>query len=161
MQRDYDFKGFNSLEEYYMSDLSGYYESLQMGLPALFYSGRDNPPHLEIWIDYFCSIMALNAERIYAQAAEASRKKSNQLLKSLNKKDLTLLRYCLENDLKTIKNKEVADLFGVTPRAVSKWMKGWVEKGILIPVSGSARITSHKLSLQYERLKASDIGFTK
>lgn len=122
MQHDYDFKGFNSFEEYYMSDLNGYYESIQMGFPALFYSGRENPPHLEIWIEYFCKIMALNAEKIYEQALEASQSGSNEFLKCLNKKDLTLLRYCIENNLKIVKNKEIAILFGVTPRAISKWM---------------------------------------
>ena len=122
MQHKYDFKGFNSFEEYYMSDLNGYYESIQMGLPALFYMGRENPPHLEIWIEYFCKIMALNAEKVYEQAFEVSKKQSNELLKGLNKKDLTLLRYCLENRKKVIKNKELAELFKVTPRAISKWM---------------------------------------
>ncbi|MDY2888354.1 MAG: Fic family protein [Candidatus Caccosoma sp.] len=161
MQHDYDFKGFNSFEEYYMSDLSGYYKSIQMGLPALFYSGRENPPHLEIWIEYFCKIMALNAEKIYEQALEASQKESNELLKCLNKKDLILLRYCLENGLKIVKNNEIAELFGVTPRAISKWMSEWVEKGILIPNSGTTRITSYSLSNKYEKLKVSDIGFTK
>jgi hypothetical protein len=107
-----------------MSDLNGYYESIQMGLPALFDAGRETPPHLEIWIEYFCKIMSLNAEKIYDQALETSKKESNELLKGLNKKDLTLLRYCLENGIKVIKNKEVADLFGVTPRAISKWMNG-------------------------------------
>jgi len=160
MQHNYDFKGFNSFEEYYMSDLNGYYESIQMGLPALFYSGRENPPHLEIWIEYFCKIMSLNAEKIYDQALEASKKESNELLKGLNKKDLTLLRYCLENGIKVIKNKEVADLFGVTPRAISKWMNEWVEKGILVPNSGVERITSYNLAFKYEKLKVSDLGFT-
>ena len=160
MQHNYDFKGFNSFEEYYMSDLNGYYESIQMGLPALFYSGRENPPHLEIWIEYFCKIMSLNAEKIYDQALEASKKESNELLKGLNKKELTLLRYCLENWIKFIKNKEVADLFGVTPRAISKWMNEWVEKGILVPNSGVERITSYNLAFKYEKLKVSDLGFT-
>ena len=161
MQHDYDFKGFNSFEEYYMSDLNGYYESIQMGLPALYYMGRENPPHLEIWIEYFCKIMSLNAEKVYEQALEASKKESNELLKGLNKKDLTLLRYCLENSLKVIKNSELANLFGVTPRAISKWMNGWVEKGILVPNSGTARITSYKLAYDYESLKISDLGFTE
>lgn len=161
MQHDYDFKGFNSFEEYYMSDLNGYYESIQMGLPALFYSGRENPPHLEIWIEYFCKIMALNAEKVYEQALEASQSGLNDFLKCLNKKDLTLLRYCIENNLKIVKNKELANLFGVTPRAISKWMNEWVEKGILIPNSGTTRITSYSLSYKYSGLKASDIGFTK
>ena len=161
MQHDYDFKGFNSFEEYYMSDLNGYYESIQMGLPALYYMGRENPPHLEIWIEYFCKIMSLNAEKVYEQALEASKKESNELLKGLNKKDLTLLRYCLENSLKVIKNSELANLFGVTPRAISKWMNDWVEKGILVPNSGTARITSYKLAYDYESLKISDLGFTE
>ncbi len=161
MLHDYDFKGFNSFEEYYMSDLNGYYESIQMGLPALFYSGRENPPHLEIWIEYFCKIMALNAEKIYEQALEASRKESNELLESLSKKDLILLRYCLENGLKTIKNKEIAELFGVSTRAVSKWMKDWARKGILIPGSGTTRITSYNLADKYKKISVSDIGFTK
>ena len=146
-------------EEYYMSDLNGYYESIQMGLPALFYAGRENPPHLEIWIEYFCKIMVLNAEKVYEQALEVSKKESNNLLKGLNKKDLTLLRYCLENGIKVIKNKELADLFGVTPRAISKWMGEWVEKGILVPNSGKTRITSYNLTYEYENLKVSDLGF--
>ncbi len=161
MQHDYDFKGFNSFEEYYMSDLNGYYESIQMGLPALFYSGRENPPHLEIWIEYFCEIMALNAEKIYEQALEASQRVSNDVLNGLTKKDLTLIRYCLENGIRIVKNKEIADLFGVTSRAISKWMNEWVLKGILIPNSGTTRITSYTLANKYERLKVSDIGFTK
>lgn len=160
MQHDYDFKGFNSFEEYYMSDLSGYYESIQMGLPTLFYSGRDNPPHLEIWIEYFCKIMVLNAEKIYAQALEASKKDSNEILKGLTKKDLTLLRYCIENNKTIVKNKELSELFGVTPRAISKWMNEWVEKGILKPNTGNERITSYCLSKKFSTLKVSDLGFT-
>ena len=31
---DYDMKGFQSLEEYYVEDLDGYYRHLQMGLPG-------------------------------------------------------------------------------------------------------------------------------
>ena len=159
MQHNYDFKGFNSFEEYYMSDLNGYYESIQMGLPALFYDGRENPPHLEIRIEYFCKIMSLNAEKIYEQALEASKKESNELLRGLSKKDLTLLRYCLENGLKIIKNKELAELFGVTPRAISKWMNEWVDKGILVPNSGTTRVTRYSLSTSYKNLKVSDLGF--
>ena len=157
----YGFNGIGSLEEYFAYDIDEYYESIQMGLPALFYSGRENPPHLEIWIEYFCKIMALNAEKIYEQALEASQSGLNDFLKGLNKKDLTLLRYCIENNLKIVKNKEIANLFGVTPRAISKWTNEWVEKGILIPNSGTTRITSYSLSYKYSGLKASDIGFTK
>ena len=33
---DYDMKGFQSMEEYYVKDLDGYYQHLQMGFPVLY-----------------------------------------------------------------------------------------------------------------------------
>ena len=86
MVDDYDFNGFNSSEEFYMKDLEGYYSSFQMRLPALFYNGRENPPHLEIWVEYFCKVMALNAEKIYLDAKEASKKKIFLMLVYIIKK---------------------------------------------------------------------------
>lgn len=44
----YGFNGIGSLEEYYAYDVSEYYEAIQMELPALYYSGRNEPPHPEI-----------------------------------------------------------------------------------------------------------------
>ena len=44
----YGFQGIGSLEEYFAYDSDEYYSSLQMGLPALYYMGRENPPHPEI-----------------------------------------------------------------------------------------------------------------
>lgn len=49
----YGFNGIGSLEEYFAYDVDEYYDSIQMRLPALYYSGRENPPHPEIWINYF------------------------------------------------------------------------------------------------------------
>lgn len=161
MLNDYDMKGFNSFEEYYMNDLNGYYDAIQMNLPALFYDGRCNPPHLEIWIEYFLKIMVLNAENIYEQALEASKKEENPILANLTKRDKVLIRYCLEQNMDIIKNKELAVLFGVTTRAISKWTSAWVEKGILVPVSGKDRITGHRLKEIYQELKLSDIEFVE
>lgn len=159
MINNYDLKGYNSFEEYYMSDLEGYYSSLQMGLPPLFYDGRENPPKLEIWLEYFCYIMEVNAQNIYDQALDVS-KKENNILNNLNKKDIVLLRYCLENNISELRSKQLAELYNVTPRAITKWCKQWVEKGILIPSSGSTRVTAYSLSSKFKSLKVSDIGFT-
>ncbi|WP_406617336.1 Fic family protein [Mycoplasmopsis adleri] len=158
---DYDFKGFNSFEEYYSNNLNEYYQSLQMNLDPLFYNGRNKPPHLEQWITYFCKIMALNAQNVYLCALEASEKNKtfNELLNDLNKKDLTLLRYCIENNKSIIHTKDLANIFGVTSRAILKWTKDWVNKGILVPNSGKERITSYKLSDKYGKLKINDLGF--
>ena len=55
----YGFNGVGSLEEYFAYDVDEYYESLQMGLPTLYYSGRNEPPHPEIWINYFLRMVQL------------------------------------------------------------------------------------------------------
>ena len=41
----YGFNGIGSLEEYFAYAPDEYYEALQMGLPVLYYSGRENPPN--------------------------------------------------------------------------------------------------------------------
>lgn len=61
----YGFNGIGSLEEYFAYDPDEYYASLQMGLPALYYSGRENPPHPEIWINYFLRMMELYSKKVY------------------------------------------------------------------------------------------------
>ncbi len=160
MINNYDFKGFNSVEEYYMSDLDGYYSSLQMNLPPLFYEGRENPLHLEIWIEYFVRVMALNAENIYNQALEVSQKEQSNLKKFLSKKDLILIRYCLENQIFELRPKEISVIFSVTSRTINKWAIDWINRGILEPASGEKRITQYKLSEKYMNMKVSDLGFT-
>ncbi len=61
----YGFNGIDSLEEYFAYNPDEYYRSLQMDLPALYYSGRDNPPHPEIWILYFLRMMELYSRKVY------------------------------------------------------------------------------------------------
>ena len=61
----YGFNDIGSLEEYFAYDSEEYYNSLQMGLPALYYSGRENPPHPEIWIEYFLRMVELYSARVY------------------------------------------------------------------------------------------------
>ncbi len=56
----YGFNGIGSLEEYFAYDVNEYYDSIQMGLPALYYSGRENPPHPEIWINYFLRMVKVS-----------------------------------------------------------------------------------------------------
>lgn len=162
MENGYDFKGFNSMEEYYAMDLEGYYENLQMGLPPLYYDGRNAPPHLEKWIEFFVRIMALNAEKIFEMAEKANEKeKPTSLVEGLNKKDKKMLRFVLENHLTEIKTKDLADIFMVTPRAISKWCVDWCERGILEANYKKVRITSYSLSSAYKQIELSELGFTE
>ena len=57
MLKDYDANGQLCVEKYFYEQLDDYYSSLSMNLSELYYDGRENPPHLEIWVEYFCKIM--------------------------------------------------------------------------------------------------------
>ena len=147
MVEGYDFKGFNSMEEYYANNLEGYYENLQMGLPVLYYEGRNKPPHLENCIEYFIRIMSLNAENIAKQAKEARKSEQGKFnVGNLNKKDIKMLRFILENKMDSFKTKDLAVIYDVTPRAITKWCIKWVEQGIVIANYKNVRITSYSLS---------------
>lgn len=160
MKEGYDFKGFNSMEEYYANDLDGYYRSLQMGLPVLYYDGRNNPPNLEIWIEYFTYIMKLNAEKIAELARKANHNEEESLdLIMLNKKDKKMLRYVLESKKDEIKTKELSEIFRVTPRAISKWCSEWIARDILSANYKNVRITSYSLSDKYKKITFKDLGF--
>lgn len=160
MVHGYDFKGFNSMEEYYAMDLEGYYESLQMSLPALYYDGRNDPPHLEQWIEFFVHIMALNAEKIYEIAEQVNSKApENVLMKNLNKRDKKMLRFVLENHLTQIKTKDLAEIFMVTTRAAAKWCNAWCERGIMVANYKNVRVTSYSLAPEYQELDLNELGF--
>lgn len=160
MEHGYDFKGFNSMEEYYASDLAGYYANLQMDLPALYYDGRNDPPHLERWIEYFVHMMALNAQGVYdAAVAARSDNPSSELVRSLSKKDKKMLRYVLEKRLSIIKTPELAELFMVSTRSMRRWCKDWVTRGILVAHVVNGRVMSYSLAEAYAAIDLHDLGF--
>ena len=64
----YGFKNIGSLEEYMAYDINEYYDSIQMNLPVLYYEGRNNPPHPEVWINYFLKIFSLYSSKVLSIA---------------------------------------------------------------------------------------------
>lgn len=147
----FDMKGFYSMEEFYAMDLDGYYKNIQMNLPVLYYDGRNNPPNLAPWIEYFVRIMALAFEKVAKEVMNTRFELDEDTkMDGLGKRDRILLKYMLDRKNQAIKPKEIADLFGVTPRAISKWAKAWVAIGLLEPASGEKRITSYVLGERYK-----------
>ena len=88
----YGFNGIGSLEEYFAYDIDEYYESVQMGLPALYYSGRDNPPHPEIWISYFLRMVKLYSGKVCDLQMVSSEEDVAASLSFLKGKEKELLR---------------------------------------------------------------------
>ena len=142
----YGFNGIGSLEEYFAYDPDEYYASLQMGLPALYYSGRENPPHPEIWVHYFLRMVELYANKV----CELSRTSTDDMLVSslshLNAKEKELLVFLLKNRMLEFTPIEVSKLIGVTNKTIINRCARLTANGFLLPNIVKERVRSYSLS---------------
>ena len=133
----YGFNGIGSLEEYFAYDIDEYYDSIQMGLPALYYSGRENPPHPEIWINYFLRMVLLYSGKVcdlQLSSNEDDIEASISFLKGKEKELLILLIKRFKREL-SVTNKTVINRLSVL-----------VKNGFVVPILVNERIRSYKLS---------------
>ena len=142
----YGFNGIGSLEEYFAYDVDEYYDSIQMGLPALYYSGRENPPHPEIWINYFLRMVKLYSRKVcdlQLSSEEEDIAGSLSFLKEREKKLLVLLISSHRGEFTPI---EVSKQLSVTNKTVINRLAVLVKNGFVIPILVNKRIRSYKLS---------------
>ncbi len=142
----YGFNGVGSLEEYFAYDVDEYYDSIQMGLPALYYSGRENPPHPEIWINYFLRMVKLYSRKVcdlQLSSEEEDIAGSLSFLKEREKELLVLLISSYRAEFTPI---EVSKQLSVTNKTVINRLAGLVKNGFVIPILVNKRIRSYKLS---------------
>lgn len=142
----YGFNGIASLEEYFAYDVDEYYDSIQMGLPALYYSGRENPPHPEIWINYFLRMVKLYSRKVcdlQLSSEEEDIAGSLSFLKEREKELLVLLISSYRAEFTPI---EVSKQLSVTNKTVINRLAGLVKNGFVIPILVNKRIRSYKLS---------------
>lgn len=142
----YGFHGIGSLEEYFAYDPQEYYRSLQMGLPALYYSGRDNPPHPEIWVDYFLRMVELYSARVYELSRESGEAGLYESLSHLNTKEKEFLLFLLKKHLYEFTPIDVSKMLGVTNKTIINRSAGLCANGFLAPVIVKERIRSYRLS---------------
>ena len=136
----YGFGGIGSLEEYFAYDADEYYRSLQMGLPALYYDGRNEPPHPEIWLSYFTRMMELHAAGALGIAEASGEERRSVALSHLNAKERAFLAHLESEDIRRFGPSELAKSLGVTNRTVINWCAGLVRAGFLRPETGGTRI---------------------
>lgn len=141
----YGFNGIGSLEEYFAYDPDEYYSSLQMGLPALYYSGRENPPHPEIWIEYFLRMVELYSSKVY-EITQNSEKDQLAGVSFLNMKEKEFLRFLLKAKLYEFTPAEVSRQIGVTNKTVINRCAKLSGNGFLVPIMVKERIRSYRLS---------------
>ena len=142
----YGFNGVGSLEEYFAYDPDEYYSSLQMGLPALYYLGRDNPPHFEIWLNYFLRMVELYSKKVCEISKEASEDELAGSWSYLNVKEKELLIYLLKNRIYEFTPIELSKQIGVTNKTVINRCAKLTTSGFLIPNIVKERIRSYSLT---------------
>ena len=114
----FGFNGIGSLEEYFAYDVDEYYSSIQMGLPALYYSGRDNPPHPEIWINYFLRMVQLYSNKVCELSESSGEEEISGSLSYLRQKEKDLLIFLLNHYRREFTPIEVSREIGVTSKTV-------------------------------------------
>ena len=142
----YGFGGIGSLEEYFAYDPDEYYESIQMGLPPLYYSGRENPPHPEIWINYFLRMMELYSKKVCELSKGAQEDDLAGSMSYLNAKEKDLLAFLLKKRLLEFTPIDVSRMLGVTNKTIINRCAKLTNNGFLIPNIVNQRIRSYSLS---------------
>ncbi|MBP3871886.1 MAG: Fic family protein [Faecalicoccus sp.] len=142
----YGFSGIGSLDEYFAYDIDEYYASLQMELPALYYSGRNNPPHFEIWICYYLRMVLLYSRSVKELAQNSTVDFIKPPLSHLNTKEKELLRFLIEHYQREFTPMEVSREFHVTNRTIINRLSSLVQNGFVIPHLVNQRIRSYELS---------------
>lgn len=142
----YGFKGIGSLEEYFAYDPEEYYSSLQMGLPALYYMGRDNPPHPEIWVNYFLHMVELYSSKICELSEENAEENIASSFSYLSRKEKELLKYLLDNKIYRFAPVDVARELGVTNKTIINRCVNLTNNGFLKPEIVKTRIRYYRLT---------------
>ena len=142
----YGFNGIGSLEEYFAYDPDEYYESLQMGLPVLYYSGRENPPHPEIWVNYFLRMMELYSKKVCELSKDVQADDLDGSLSYLNAREKDLLVFLLKKRILEFTPIDVSKMIGVTNKTIINRCAKLTNNGFLVPNIVSQRIRSYSLS---------------
>ena len=143
----YGFNGIGSLEEYFAYDVNEYYESIQMGLPALYYLGRDNPPHPEIWVCYFLRMMQLYSGKVKELSLSSGKDELEGSLSYLKTKEKELLSLLINKSKQEFTPIEISKEIGVTNKTVINRLSVLVKNGFVAPILVNTRIRSYVLTV--------------
>ena len=142
----YGFNGIGSLEEYFAYDIDEYYDSIQMGLPALYYSGRNNPPHPEIWINYFLRMVQLYSSKVCDLQLSSNEKDIEGSISYLKDKEKELLLLLIEKYKREFTPIEVSKELNVTNKTVINRLAVLSKNGFVVPILVNQRIRYYELS---------------
>ena len=113
---------------------------------ALYYSGRENPPHPEIWVNYFLRMVELYSKKVFEVSKGAQEDDLDGSLSYLSTKEKEMLRFLLEKRLMEFTPIDVSKMLGVTNKTVINRCARLTNHGFLVPNIVSQRIRSYSLS---------------
>ena len=142
----YGFNGIGSLEEYFAYDVNEYYESIQMGLPALYYSGRNDPPHPEIWLNYFLRMVQLYSNKVCELSEGSYTEEITGSLSYLKEKEKELLLFLINRYKREFTPIEVSKEFAVTNKTIINRLSVLSRNGFVEPIIVNERIRTYRLS---------------
>ena len=117
-----------------------------MGLPALYYLGRENPPHPEIWVNYFLRMVELYSKKVCELSKGVQEDDLDSSLSYLNVKEKELLVFLLKRKMFEFTPIDVSKMVGVTNKTIINRCAKLTNNGFLIPNIVSQRIRSYSLS---------------
>lgn len=142
----YGFNGIGSLEEYFAYDVQEYYDSIQMGLPALYYSGRNNPPNSEIWFNYFLRMVTLYSDKVCELSQMSVGQDVTGSISYLKTKEKELLLYLIKKSAKEFTPIEISKDINVTNKTVINRLSVLAKNGFVVPILVNQRVRSYELS---------------
>jgi Fic family protein len=154
LRRHSDPKGLLNVEEFYVQDLDGYYDSLQMGLHFSYYDanerGSRSDPDLSPWVEYFCGRLAAAALHMRGEVERSFRQRHpDVLVDPLSELPANLRRVIagLDDVGQSFGVGTIVARLGVSERTAREWLKRWRDAGLVEPTRGDAkRIHSVALS---------------
>lgn len=142
----YGFKNVGSLEEYMSYNIDEYYDSIQMNLPVLYYDGRNNPPHSEIWFNYFLKVFGLYASKVLSLALKETQISDNESLSYLSDKAKNFLSYLRKHNVKLFTPIELSKKMNVSNRTIINWSIELSNNGFIEPIVVNKRVRKYKLN---------------
>ena len=116
-----------------------------MGLPPLYYDGRADPPHPEIWMEYFLRMVDLYARKASELALEASATVLASSLTHLKPRERAFYEHLVQSGVVEFTPIDMARKLDVSNRTVINWCAGLAKNGLLEPRLVKQRIRSYKV----------------
>ena len=109
-------------------------------------NGRNNPPHPEIWINYFLRMVLLYSNKVRELSEVSGEEEISGSLSYLKGREKELLLFLIENHRTEFTPIEVSREIGVTNKTVINRVSVLVKNGFVEPLIVNQRIRSYKLS---------------